>query len=165
MQHAKLIFRGNEKQMNVAAERFLPCLSLENASRKRASVVALQSSASSLYNQRKALYNFSHQSTKMINNNCLPTHTSVYPHQCLDLHPSPNCLVNLALADTVHRVRVRSRARIAPGSWWPPLAGGMRPSRIACQQGTSRLPWVSGDGTPGRRPFLQGVLSPLSYIP
>ena len=40
----------------------------------------------------------------------------------------PSALVNPGLADVVHRVR--GGPRPGPGSWWPPLARGMRPSRF-----------------------------------
>ena len=57
--------------------------------------------------------------------------------------------------NVVHRVRGRSRVAPPPGIGRPPLVGGVRnrPSAMGVRSGQT------GIGSPGRRPFLPGLLA------
>ena len=76
------------------------------------------------------------------------------------LSPSLNALCTISLPGgprPTSMKRTLSRHR----SWRPPLDGGVRPDASR----TGGLPPTAGAASPGRRTFLPGALSPLSYIP
>ena len=75
-------------------------------------------------------------------------HRSIFLSSLSSLPHSSNAGVIPGQADVVHRECGGPLA--TPGSWWPPLAGGMHPSRLLYCWAN---PYNQG-GAPERRPFI-----------
>ena len=75
-----------------------------------------------------------------------------------DLPPSRNALVNMGMVDVVHRVRGGPRA--ASRGRWPPLAGGVHPSRPS----TGRLPLTVRTADPAEFRFFQDLSPALPHL-